>query len=51
MSIAAVSNQALEDASEWLGQVFGRTAGTGLRHGLNATVSDPAAKCAGCGGD
>lgn len=31
MSIAAVSNQALEDASRWLGQVF-------RRHGLNATV-------------
>jgi len=31
MSIAAVSNKALEDASRWLGQVF-------RRHGLNATV-------------
>jgi len=31
MSIAAISNMALDDASRWLGQVF-------RRHGLNATV-------------
>jgi acetyl esterase len=39
VSIAAVSDRALQDGSEWLRQAF-RTAGRGSapRHGLNATV-------------
>ena len=49
MSIAAVSNQALEDASEWLGRSSGPV-GAAARPWPERDGLRPCRECAGCGG-
>ena len=52
MSIAAVSNQALADASAWLGQAFRRTGpGTPPEAWPECDGFRPCRECGGCGGD